>query len=195
MGVIPISYFGAASNAQFAYPHMQNSAAVETVRPQVSDASLIKNHARLVRHLARKYSNGSNIDDLEQEGYVALLEARRTWLEESQFWTYARRFVLGAMVRHTTSEGEEPRPIGDDRQLFEIESSDPSPYALLELAEGVSRLSASMIHLSEIERRIIRMHVGDDRSLANIARELGMSSDKVERTYRGALEKLRELQS
>jgi len=159
-----------------------------------------------VSDLARKYSNTSNKEDLIQEGLIALLNARRTWRAEAQFWTYAKSHVLGAMVRYTTAESSNPAcpqsvmswSSDEDNTVTmssgedSIESNDCPADAALELAELTALLADGMIALTDEERKVIRLHAGDGKSLAASARDLGLSNDKVERVYLSAISKLRE---
>lgn len=167
---------------------MQTSAA--QTKPE-SDAEVIAKHEKLVRHLASGFAAGQDAEDLMQEGYLALLAAWRVWQPTAQLWTYARPFVLGAMIRFKTKANKSQSMLAGEQDV-DVESDAPSADELLEHAEVASKISSSMISLSEIERRIVRMHV-EGQSLASIARGLDMSNDKTERIYRGAITKLREL--
>ncbi len=192
MGALDISDLFAAPDGETPYLIMQDRAAKVA---EESDAQLIEACRKRVEHLARKYSTNFNTKDLVQEGLAALLVARRTWRQEAEFWTYAQRFVLGAMVRYVTNESWEPSRAGDgrdDSRLEKVECGTRTAEDLLEIAECAAALPESMLSLSETERKVVRLHLVDDLPFTRIARELNMSNDKAERIYHGAMSELRE---
>jgi DNA-directed RNA polymerase specialized sigma subunit len=134
----------------------------------------------------------------------------------ASLWTYAIRFVQGAMLRFLEAESSEAshpedylEPYVDAFGLgvagpskswretvpldFDAAVTHPRQDHQAEVAQLVSIASGEMICLSEQERRVVRLSLVEGLCFTEIARSLELSSnDKAERIYHGAIGKLRE---
>ena len=123
-----------------------------------------------------------------------MLKARQTWREEAQFFTYARVFVISAMIRYATRETAElVGKAASSNEALRVASCDVAADVALESAELLAVLADGMIVLTEEERRVTRLHFIEGISLHEIARTRGVSSkDAACRIINSAIAKLRE---
>jgi RNA polymerase sigma factor (sigma-70 family) len=158
---------------------------------------------------------GVSLDDLMQEGRIALILASRSWSPSggATLWTYAYKFVYGAISRSKTKEIEEPchtqALIGHDEHACSnggnSSSSDdptggvenigedvPNAEELLEIAQLLGIASRELVNLSELERRVVRMRFNDQLDIRAIADSLGMAVMTTHDILSGAIGKLRE---
>lgn len=161
-----------------------------------SESSIVKRHERLIRFLARSFSDrGMVLDDLLQEGRIALLSASRSWSSSYgvQLWTYARRFVLGAMFRLAANEIRERSLSGGDEKELEghVDAAAMTPEEVVERAQCLAILAEEMHGLTSTESRLLRLHF-EGTSLRDLETEMGASHTGLLRTYHAAIAKLRE---
>jgi RNA polymerase sigma factor (sigma-70 family) len=185
-------------------------------KPVESEASIVKRHERMIRYIAIPFvgRGGASLDDLTQEGAIALLDAARKWdgTLGVTLSTYAWKFVLGAMVRFTSKELGEPSRIGlrdgaarrteatdgsvdegsIDSYVENLEAEGRSPEESVETSECVAIAARELSFLDERQRRVLRMRFGDELDVRSIAEKLGTSKSEVDRIYHGAIDKLRE---
>ena len=182
------------------------------VRKQSLELSILERHEKLLQHLARSFARQDlSAEDLMQEGYLALLRAAETWegRQGASFWTYAKRFVKGAMFRFVENENAEPcrRPqyasiviseFDDTGECthevgFQPPSSDSGPETALEQQQRLRLLGEAMkkVQLSLLEVEVVRRHFFEGKSFRELAKELGSSNTEVQRVQRAALDKLR----
>jgi RNA polymerase sigma factor (sigma-70 family) len=162
-----------------------------------SESAIIKRHARLIRFVALPFANrGVALDDLVQEGRIALLDAARRWRasEGVRLWTYARKFVLGAMVRFGSKESCEPcrRHTEDDDAIAERMSSGETPEEALLIAQCSAIAAHELTFLNEVERRVLRHRFVDGLDIRTIGQRLDLSKSEADRIYHGAIRTLRE---
>lgn len=160
------------------YPNVKNELAN---CEELTESELVIRHGSLVRALARRFTS-ADFDDLFQVGRLALIESARTWSRQAQFWTYARRAVLGAMFDYATKEISSPREL---ETCDELASEDGSPEAALEAKELFSMLEG-------LELEIVTLRIRDGLGFLEISKQLGRSMSDVDRIYRGAIATLRE---
>jgi RNA polymerase sigma factor (sigma-70 family) len=161
-----------------------------------SEASILKRHERMIRYIAIPFAGrgGASLDDLTQEGAIALLDAARKWdgTLGVTLATYAWKFVFGAMVKYTSREVAEPGVQDDAFLSIELEADAPLPEETLETSECVAIAARELSFLDEKQRRVLRMRFADELDVRTIAEKLGTSKSEVDRIYHGAIDKLRE---
>ncbi len=157
-----------------------------------SESEILKTHGKRIKFFARKYTNPrASVDDLIQEGNIALLDCARNYRPDSgaELWTYAIKFVRAAMLRCSTSANRDP--LGD--ALDESRPSlEPSAESILEQKECVAVLAQQFSFLRENERTVLRMRFVDDMDVRDMAEKLNMPKSTVSDLIQSALEKLRE---
>jgi RNA polymerase sigma-B factor len=147
-----------------------------------------------IRHHLRDAGPGAHVPRTDRElaarvratsgDLTAQLQRNPTMSEIAEEAGVDERLAAAAL---RVREAERPLP-------FE---GDPEPRAAgrrgddLEAAEARVLLAAGWPLLDERERRMLELRYHEDRSQAEIARELGLSQAHVSRLLRGALERLR----
>lgn len=185
MGDVTANFgFFAVPSLKYAYPSMQTAA--QATATGDSEAAVVKRHMRRIRWMALPFANrGVSIEDLVQEGCIALLAAARTFDPSRGFelWTYARQFVFKAIMSHKSREAAEPcRDLqivdsyeGSDDDIdapdlvFGLFDGSPTPEAALSTRQQIPFLVDAMVYLTELERRIVRLVFEEDQPCAQIA--------------------------
>lgn len=159
------------------YPNMKNATAE------------LKKHEKLIRNLAGRFSKmGVGVEDLAQEGRMALLQALEDWdSTRSALWTYARRRVLGVMIDAVTKETEHhvasSLEFDDDGEVLI-----PAPGLAVDEACAFSRAFEG---LSDHEQELLRLYIVDDLSFDAIEAKLGVDDATIKRRYHAACAKVR----
>jgi len=173
-----------------------------------TEEEILEKHERLIRSRALRYfaGHGVPLEDLLQEGRIALIGAARRWDSShgAALWTYARKFVLGAMFRLVEREINEPSKDLDEADVAEgdefaaqtssaqLQSVDPTPEEIAEMGEDLAILEQEIDRaLSDDERRVLWQLYGECETSRDAAESLGTSHGFVTRTKLNALEKLR----
>lgn len=163
-------------------PNMQN--AIATAPPSCGD-SVVRSHERLLRHLATRFlSTGVALDDLMQEGRIALWLATEKWRADggANLWTYARRSVFASMLRCASSHLDEAHSPLDE------ETTEANGAASAEVALLVHECLAS---LSEEQRDVVKRTM-EGETFKAIGVSLGRSESWAHRVFHKAAALLQE---
>lgn len=184
--------------------------AVDSSRRE-SESEIVEQLDDRVRYTALPFvGRGIGLDDLMQEGRMALLRAARSWdpVHGVKLWTYARKFVLGAMIHYVSNEIDEPcRDVVDELRgghrggcddetdgvsvLDRLASADASPEDLAELGEGLAILEQEIDSLNDDEKKVLWQLFGESLPHRDAAEVLGVGNGTIMRTKLNAMEKLR----
>lgn len=163
------------TNLNSAYLYMSKS----------DEETIVREHEQRIRFTALPFlRHGVSIDDLMQEGRLALILASRNWKADrgASIWTYARRFVLGAMFSTVGKALTEIVPGGD--QATEV------PDGALSAEERASLLEL-LDMLSPRERHIVVSHLCVGKTIGELVGELGLSTGTVWNVCDAAVTKMR----
>ncbi len=171
---------------------------------------LIKHNLRLVAHIAKKYTNYGDNDELISIGSIGLIKAIESFNPDkgTQLATYASRCIeneilmtMRATKRHRQNVSLND-PIGVDKDgneltLIDMLCDNSSVIEEVEnniLIERLLKITSTV--LNEREYLIIRMRYGLENSPAltqrEVAKILDISRSYVSRIEKHALEKIRE---
>ncbi len=156
---------------------------------------IIQQYAPMVRMLAMNFGNPATIEDLIQEGFLALLKAWYAWNPnmQSTFTTYAWKSVSGLLKK--SLKAQQPFSIADEEILNLIRSREESPTKRLYKTELINNLYNALRNLPRREQKVINEYFGlnghKKRTLLEIGREMGISGERVRQLREKALEKLR----
>lgn len=159
------------------YSDMTDAAKLETK----TEAEIVRDHDAKIQALARRF-RAIDLDDLFQIGRLELLKAARTWEGRSSLWTYARRAVIGAMIDAVT------------REISREDPTDEADQVVDERTVGVETdldVRAALEGLDADERRVVEMHIGEDRDFRSIAAHMGIGRSTASDIYQRAIAKLR----
>jgi len=156
---------------------------------------IIRQYTPMVRMLAMNLGNPRTIEDLIQEGFLALLKAWYAWNPnmQSTFTTYAWKSVSGLLKK--SLKAQQPFLIADEEILNLIRSREESPTKRLYETELINDLYNALRNLPRKEQKVINECFGlnghKKRTLSEIGREMGISGERVRQLREKALEKLR----
>ncbi|MFK7742290.1 MAG: RNA polymerase sigma factor [Planctomycetota bacterium] len=142
---------------------------------------------RWLRDLAMALARGDAqlADDLVQDGAVALLEQRlpvrsiRAWLT-----TVVQRRAMALRTKKSRQSPLDPTDLADP--------NGPETDQVAERLEAQQRLNAAVLALPEPYRTVVVGHHLDDLTLAELARQRGVSGATVRQQHRRALAMLRQ---
>lgn len=158
---------------------------------------LVEAHIGLVKNiavaLAKRLPAWIDLDDLMQEGYLALIQAAKRYRNGPViFGKFAQLRVRGAMLdsirrRHWT--------YGTHVELPEADEDEPRCDATVEAelveAQAAAGVRAALRELPRSQRRVLRLRYERDRTLAAAAGRMGVSAYRASKLHRDGLERLR----
>jgi RNA polymerase sigma-B factor len=150
----------------------------------------IEEHLPLVRTIAHRYADrGEPFDELVQAGSVGLIKAvdRFDPARGASLTAFASALVEGEIRHHLR-----------DHRRHSMRAVDAAPDSLpqdggrdAERAEARLLLASGWQTLDARERRLLELRYFEDRTQAQIARELGLSQAQVSRLLHATLDRLR----
>lgn len=179
---------------------------IATQTAALDDRRLLEQYGWIVRNLARSVAryDESIREDLEQIGYIALLEAARTWDPAVAILsTYAYQAVRGAMRKQAAREMREREGRVEDR----APSSRPDGFASLidqipslkrnaeeqMLADERDIIIGQLLEtLSDRDQAVLTMRFYEGLSEKEIAAVLEVHNSTVSRLITSALERLKK---
>lgn len=170
---------------------------------------LIEHNLRLVAHIAKKYSQDKDMDDLISIGTIGLIKAISTFNPDknSRLATYAARCIENEVLmvfRATKKQNSEvsiDEPIGTDKEGNSMTFSDILPADERDFADDISaKMEAKKLYeamcdvlkKSEIDILTWRYGLGNTKKKTQkeIADMMGISRSYVSRIEKKALSKL-----
>jgi RNA polymerase sigma factor (sigma-70 family) len=153
-----------------------------------SESEVIQNHEKLLKHVAKTFASaGVPLEDLLQEGRLALVVAHRRWREEAAFWTYARPFVLEALCNAVKKARTDAAYCIDDPGTLEaIAYPAASPEDVVIAQDLLGALNAR-------DRSFLLESVVAESSFEEIARRLGVGKSGAKFVCDRALAKMRKV--
>ncbi|MBR1384541.1 MAG: sigma-70 family RNA polymerase sigma factor [Ruminococcus sp.] len=172
---------------------MSNEELISLCRADDRDAltELINRFAPLIRKRAESFS-GTVHDDLEQEGFLALLDAVRNYSSErgASFSTYAQLCIRNRMINVFKRSDNDYDELPEEFDLVDEASLNPEDYLIEQ--ERLVELNCKIFNsLSELEQRVFRLYV-TGVSYQQIASELQVSDKVVDNAVQRMRKKLRQ---
>lgn len=144
-----------------------------------------------------------SVDDLVSAGYLGLVRASFRYIpnEKTEFATFAYPRIRGEMQEVLMVAGRRLKQHAALPDLDLLDAADDAPDVLgvhedrmmdPERATLSRQVLAAVERLSETERMVIKSHFFEDRSFAEIARDLGVSKVTIGRYFARALAGIRE---
>lgn len=183
----------------FAYPDMP------------TESEILSKHERLIRHMARPFTSfGPMIDDLLQEGRLALLVAARKYdpAYGAELWTYARKYVLGAILKLVNNElsriDHEQFDESEGRDGYDFKTDRPTRSPASEAALAANQITpedglmtrevladaAKGISLRNLS--IVEKYDVEEKDFQTIAIEVGLARTQTQDLYKRTIEMLRQ---
>ena len=134
----------------------------ETSAADRSEATAIENDLQFVRPIVDRYAYEElDVDDLFQEGCVALLEARSQVeaCDDEQFTAFAATCVEKA-IRRVVEEDQESIPIPIGRCCSIRDEQSKSPDEKMESVDFTRIVASLLVSLKPREERVLRLRFG-----------------------------------
>lgn len=161
-----------------------------TKNPQKNDAVRAEDHLGLVLRVLNRFRPGESVEDsdLYAAGCLALVEAARTFdPSKSRFSTWASRIVLQRVVdemRRSCDPVDAPLP-----DEFPSENGGEMP---VHLVEGILALRKSDSREERAGKRLLRGRYLEEKTLAQLGREMGVSKEAARKRVDSAISMIRE---
>ena len=146
---------------------------------------LVKRHEQNVfRQVYRLVRNHEEAEDLTQEAFVKAFRALNSFKSEYPFEVWLRRIaannalsflrkkrIYASSLEYTNEDGEHTFEIADTKNVSASER--------LQQAEKVAQLEASMIELTDSQRKLFDLRYREDLEIETIAQRLGRSANYI----------------
>lgn len=167
-----------------------------------AQAALVQSNLRLGVAIAKRYIEREfDLLDLIQQANLGLMEAAKRWNpERGKFSTYAVFWIRSSISRSFVGATYQKR-----RRFTTVEDLRRLHYAMLSDAESVEELASRKVTQAEVravvtqlperEREVITRHYGlngEPESLTDIAREWGLSRERLRQVKERGLDHLRQ---
>jgi len=149
---------------------------------------LYQNYLPLVKSIAFRYKGRVSFEDLVQEGFLGLLEAEKRFdsSKKAKFSTYAFYWIKKKILEAIRKEKIQSL---DSVELNEEILENPIIEKTYESKDsGIFSLNKN---LSSLEQKIFRLHFQQEKSLSQIAKELGIRRERVRQTKQLLLRKIK----
>lgn len=203
------------SKNSFSHPLTPEKEKEYLLRSQQGDIEardlLIEHNMRLVAHIAKKYANYPDADELLSVGSIGLIKAIKTYKEGkgTQLSTYAARCIENEMLMTLRANKKNKgnlslyEPVGTDKEGNEITLMDLMSIddeLMIESVENKILKERLMELIKKIldkrEYEIIKMRYGLDDGVIipqrEVAQKFGISRSYISRIEKKSIEKIRE---
>ena len=156
-----------------------NAAAFETL--------YTRHRARLFRFVLRSIKSRATAEELYQEIWMRVIEARATYKATARFTTWLYTIAHNRMVDHWRKAGLALVSLeGED-----VPANEPDPQRHAEGREALARFAAALETLPPVQREAFLLHEEADLSIADIAAATGCNPEAAKSRLRYAMAKLK----
>lgn len=154
------------------------------------DALYARFRARLLRYLARLVGNASHAEELFQDTWSRVIDARARYAPSARFAAWLFRIAHHLAIDHLRRQ----RPCVDiDEVLISFPGlPEDDPALALDQAERMRKLLGLVEALPVEQRAVLLMRAEGDLTLEEIAQSVGTGRETIKSRLRYALAKLRE---
>ena len=149
---------------------------------------LYQNYLPLVKSIAFRYKGRVSFEDLVQEGFLGLLEAEKRFdsSKKAKFSTYAFYWIKKKILEAIRKEKiQSLDSVGLNEDILE------NPIMEKTYENKDLDIFSFNKNLSSLEQKIFKLHFQQEKSLSQIAKELGIRREKVRQTKQLLLRKLK----
>ena len=184
-----------------AFETLSDEALVAAANDSVeAEGVLLSRYLGLIRFHAGKMAGCADVDDLVQEGLIALLRAIPQFdgTREVKFSSYAQTCILNRMRNFVQRESRNAVPCDDLVQVMEEqgELADPdTPESILVEKESYAQRRMQVMAMLSAREWEILQSVMDGASYAETAARLGISEKAVDNAMQRIRRKMRAVRS
>ncbi|NVJ60618.1 MAG: RNA polymerase sigma factor [Gammaproteobacteria bacterium] len=149
----------------------------------------------LFRYFLRHCSSRDIAEELFQDVWIKIVNARQSYEQSAKFTTFLYRVAHNRLIdyyRHLGSAQYAMRTDGDNQEMVENADGSESTTRLLENEEQSRALKEAINNLPNEQREALLMQQEGHLSLAEIADIVGTSRETIKSRLRYAMQKLRE---
>lgn len=146
-----------------------------------------RHRARLYRFVLRSVKSRSIGEELFQEIWMRVIEARARYTPQARFTTWLYTIAHNHLVDHWRKRGLTLVAMEGD----EIVGSSPDPAEQAEARQALSRFAAALDALPALQREAFLLYEESGLSVAEIAAATGSNEDAAKSRLRYAMAKLK----
>jgi RNA polymerase sigma-70 factor (ECF subfamily) len=155
--------------------------------PVAFDGLYARYRGPLYRYLARHCEDPAVTDELYQEAWLRVIQARSQWRPESRFAPWLFRIARNLLVDHWRRRPAETEPIDENV----VDLANPWPEVWLRLRDCAERLLKLLSGLAREQRDAFLLQAEGELSLEQIAAVTGVGRETVKSRLRYAVKRLR----
>jgi RNA polymerase sigma-70 factor (ECF subfamily) len=144
----------------------------------------------LYRFVLRSVRERALAEELYQEIWMRVIEARGRYEPQAKFTTWLYTIAHHRLVDHWRKKGLQAVSAGDEDDF--PENPGEEPQLVLEAKQGIERFARALAALPPAQREAFLLHEEADMSPAEIARATGSDPEAAKSRLRYALAKLKE---
>lgn len=151
------------------------------------EALYVRHRARLFRFILRTIKVRATAEELYQEVWMRVIEARRAYKATARFSTWLYTIAHNRMVDHWRRRGLSLGSL--EEQDVPDPAADPARHA--EAREALARFAAALERLPPVQREAFLLHEEAGLTVAEIAAATGSNEEAAKSRLRYAMAKLK----
>ena len=151
------------------------------------DTLYARHRARLFRFVLRSIKVRAAAEELYQEIWMRVIEARSTYQATARFTTWLYTIAHNRMVDHWRRAGLALVSLDD----HDVPSNSPDPARHAEARETLARFAAALERLPPAQREAFLLHEEGGLTVAEIAAATGSNEEAAKSRLRYAMAKLK----
>lgn len=146
-----------------------------------------RHRARLFRFFLRSLPSRTTAEELYQEVWMRVIQARSTYKASARFTTWLYTIAHNRMVDHWRRAGLMLVSLDSE----DVPAADPGPQRHMEGRQAVARFAAALERLPPAQREAFLLHEEGGLSIAEIAAATGTNEEAAKSRLRYAMAKLK----
>src|SRR5215831_501150 len=148
----------------------------------------------LFRYVARSVRARGVAEEIYQEIWMRVVEARARWRPEAKFTTWLYTIAHNRLIDHWRAKGLAVVSLDDEDSSVDEPRAGPAsePARMAEAADTARRLEAAIAALPLAQREAFLLHHEGDLTAGEIAAATGTNEEAAKSRLRYAMNKLRE---
>lgn len=156
-------------------------------------ASLYARHkGGLFRYMLRSVKDRASAEELFQEVWMKLIDARGRYEPQAKFSTFLYTIAHNRMIDHWRRRGLESVSLDEEGAIDPPAPQSTQPERRAELNQSGARLLAALAALPVLQREAFLLHEESGLSVAEIAAATGTGPEAAKSRLRYVIAKLRE---
>src|SRR3954470_5868869 len=152
------------------------------------DTLYARHRTRLFRFVLRSIKARAVAEELYQEIWMRVIEARTTWTPKARFTTWLYTIAHNHLVDHWRKRGLKLVTLEADAERA---GGAPDPADQAQARESLARFAAALAALPPLQREAFLLHEEGGLSIAEIAAATGSNAEAAKSRLRYAMAKLK----